>query len=279
MPSCARPRSTRPSAYDLVTGRATAIDRVATAVALDSGEHIDYDTLVLATGARNRMLPRSRASRTRVLSAHARRSRGDPPASGRRAGCRGDRRRIHRPRSRGRRANSGQAGHGDRRASAARWRAWSRRGVGILPRPARGQGCRHPVERDASRDSRKGSAVGRKNPPPGGSGDRRHRSRAEHGAGDRGWFAGGERHYRRPVPANCRRAHFRDRRLRRMSQSVCRKLSCDWNRCKTPWIRRPVSPRRSWAMERPMRRYRGFGPISTISTCRWRACRWDSTRW
>ena len=53
----------RPAAFyetqriDLITARAAAIDRFARKVVLDSGEHVEYDTLVLATGARNRMLP------------------------------------------------------------------------------------------------------------------------------------------------------------------------------------------------------------------------------
>ncbi|MBZ5632467.1 MAG: FAD-dependent oxidoreductase [Acidobacteriia bacterium] len=53
----------RPAAFyetqriTLVTARATAIDREARRVKLASGEQIEYDTLVLATGARNRMLP------------------------------------------------------------------------------------------------------------------------------------------------------------------------------------------------------------------------------
>ena len=42
---------------DLLTGRVTAIDRVARRVTLDVGERVEYDTLVLATGARNRLLP------------------------------------------------------------------------------------------------------------------------------------------------------------------------------------------------------------------------------
>jgi 3-phenylpropionate/trans-cinnamate dioxygenase ferredoxin reductase component len=43
---------------DLVTNRrVTEIYRAARRVILNSGEHIDYDTLVLATGARNRLLP------------------------------------------------------------------------------------------------------------------------------------------------------------------------------------------------------------------------------
>lgn len=53
----------RPAAFyetqriDLITARATAIDRLSRKVVLDSGEHVEYDTLVLATGARNRILP------------------------------------------------------------------------------------------------------------------------------------------------------------------------------------------------------------------------------
>ena len=53
----------RPAAFyethriTLVTARATAIDRGARRVTLDSAEQIEYDTLVLATGARNRQLP------------------------------------------------------------------------------------------------------------------------------------------------------------------------------------------------------------------------------
>jgi 3-phenylpropionate/trans-cinnamate dioxygenase ferredoxin reductase component len=40
----------------LVTARVAAIDRTSRRVTLDSGERIEYDTLVLATGARNRLL-------------------------------------------------------------------------------------------------------------------------------------------------------------------------------------------------------------------------------
>ena len=53
----------RPAAFyesqriTLVTARVTAIDRASRRVTLDSGDRIDYDTLVLATGARNRRLP------------------------------------------------------------------------------------------------------------------------------------------------------------------------------------------------------------------------------
>ena len=41
----------------LVTAHVAAIDRAARRATLDSGEQIDYDRLVLATGARNRQLP------------------------------------------------------------------------------------------------------------------------------------------------------------------------------------------------------------------------------
>src|ERR1051326_464949 len=53
----------RPAAFyetqriTLVTARVAAIDRASRRVTLDSGERIEYDTLVLATGARNRLLP------------------------------------------------------------------------------------------------------------------------------------------------------------------------------------------------------------------------------
>ena len=52
----------RPAAFyetqriTLVTARVSAIDPASRRVTLDSGEHIEYDTLVLATGARNRVL-------------------------------------------------------------------------------------------------------------------------------------------------------------------------------------------------------------------------------
>jgi 3-phenylpropionate/trans-cinnamate dioxygenase ferredoxin reductase component len=52
----------RPAAFyetqniTLVTARVAAIDRASRRVTLDSGEQIEYDTLVLATGARNRLL-------------------------------------------------------------------------------------------------------------------------------------------------------------------------------------------------------------------------------
>lgn len=63
----------RPAAFyeaqriTLVTGRATAIDRQARRITLDSGEHIAYDTLVLATGARNRVLPHEKVLYLRTL--------------------------------------------------------------------------------------------------------------------------------------------------------------------------------------------------------------------
>jgi 3-phenylpropionate/trans-cinnamate dioxygenase ferredoxin reductase component len=64
----------RPAAFyeahriDLVTGRVRAIDRVARHVVLDSEEHVDYDTLVLATGARNRLLDREGVFYLRTLA-------------------------------------------------------------------------------------------------------------------------------------------------------------------------------------------------------------------
>ena len=63
----------RPAAFyetqriTLVTARATAIDREARRVTLDSGERIEYETLVLATGARNRLLPHQGALYLRTL--------------------------------------------------------------------------------------------------------------------------------------------------------------------------------------------------------------------
>ena len=51
----------------LVTARATAIDRFARKVVLDSGAQIEYDTLVLATGARNRLLPHENVLYLRTL--------------------------------------------------------------------------------------------------------------------------------------------------------------------------------------------------------------------
>jgi 3-phenylpropionate/trans-cinnamate dioxygenase ferredoxin reductase subunit len=63
----------RPAAFyethriDLVTGRVTAIDRAARRITLDSGEQIAYDTLVLATGARNRLLPHEGVCYLRTL--------------------------------------------------------------------------------------------------------------------------------------------------------------------------------------------------------------------
>jgi len=63
----------RPAAFyetqniTLVTALATAIDRAARRVTLDSGKHIEYDTLVLATGARNRLLPHGNVLYLRTL--------------------------------------------------------------------------------------------------------------------------------------------------------------------------------------------------------------------
>jgi 3-phenylpropionate/trans-cinnamate dioxygenase ferredoxin reductase subunit len=63
----------RPAAFydtqkiDLVTGRVAAIDRLARRITLDSGEHVEYDTLVLATGARNRTLPHENVFYLRTL--------------------------------------------------------------------------------------------------------------------------------------------------------------------------------------------------------------------
>jgi 3-phenylpropionate/trans-cinnamate dioxygenase ferredoxin reductase subunit len=64
----------RPAAFyetqriTLVTARATAIDRDARRVTLDSGEPIEYDTLVLATGARNRTLAHENVFYLRTLA-------------------------------------------------------------------------------------------------------------------------------------------------------------------------------------------------------------------
>ena len=64
----------RPAAFyethriTLVTAHATTIDREARRVKLDSGEQIDYDTLVLATGARNRLLNREGVFYLRTLA-------------------------------------------------------------------------------------------------------------------------------------------------------------------------------------------------------------------
>ena len=52
----------------LVTARVSAIDRASRRVTLESGGHIEYDTLVLATGARNRMLPHPGAAYLRTLA-------------------------------------------------------------------------------------------------------------------------------------------------------------------------------------------------------------------
>jgi 3-phenylpropionate/trans-cinnamate dioxygenase ferredoxin reductase subunit len=63
----------RPAAFyetqriTLITARATAIDRDLRRVALDSGEHVEYDTLVLATGARNRLLSHEGVAHQHVL--------------------------------------------------------------------------------------------------------------------------------------------------------------------------------------------------------------------
>lgn len=54
---------------DLMTERrAASIDRAARMVKLDSGERIEYDRLVLATGARNRLLPRKGVFYLRTLA-------------------------------------------------------------------------------------------------------------------------------------------------------------------------------------------------------------------
>jgi 3-phenylpropionate/trans-cinnamate dioxygenase ferredoxin reductase subunit len=63
----------RPAAFyemqriTLVKGRVAAIDRASRRVALDSGDHIQYDTLVLATGARNRQLSHEGVAYENVL--------------------------------------------------------------------------------------------------------------------------------------------------------------------------------------------------------------------
>ncbi|MGH9646806.1 MAG: NAD(P)/FAD-dependent oxidoreductase [Bryobacteraceae bacterium] len=63
----------RPAAFyetqriDLITARVTKIDRASRRVMLDSGEHVEYDTLVLATGARNRLLPHRNVLYLRTL--------------------------------------------------------------------------------------------------------------------------------------------------------------------------------------------------------------------
>ncbi len=65
----------RPATYyaaqriDLITGRrAIEIDRFSRRVTIDSGERIEYDSLVLATGARNRLLPMESVVYLRTLA-------------------------------------------------------------------------------------------------------------------------------------------------------------------------------------------------------------------
>ena len=72
---------------ELISDHAVAIDRDARKLKLASGGALDYGHLVLATGARNRLLdiPNAKLAE-RALSAHPRRQRGSarsgsPPAS------------------------------------------------------------------------------------------------------------------------------------------------------------------------------------------------------
>lgn len=64
----------RPAAFyethriTLITARVTTIDRASRRVTLDSGERIEYDTLVLATGARNKLLPHENVLYLRTLA-------------------------------------------------------------------------------------------------------------------------------------------------------------------------------------------------------------------
>ena len=62
---------------ELIADRAVSIDRGARKLMLASGASLDYGHLVLATGARNRLLDIPNANLDgRALSAHARRKRG-----------------------------------------------------------------------------------------------------------------------------------------------------------------------------------------------------------
>ena len=122
---------------------ATRLDAAAGAVHLDDGTAVCADGIVVATGARARSWPGSDAPRRSARAAHGRRRAGPArrTAPGRAAG--GDRRRLHRWRSRLHRNEIGPGRHGGRgRAGAAgrpARRATRRRGrAGCTPSTAPG---------------------------------------------------------------------------------------------------------------------------------------------
>ncbi len=96
---------------ELIAGRAVSIDRAGHKVHLASGETLPYGHLVLATGARNRLLDLPNANLPdvkylRILD-DSEALRTDHAVE---VARRGDRRRLHRPRIRGHRADQGPRG-------------------------------------------------------------------------------------------------------------------------------------------------------------------------
>ena len=93
---------------ELIGDRAAFIDRAARRLVLASGAFLDYGHLVLATGARNRLLDIPNANLRRcALSANPRRERGVAAADCDGPACGGDRRRLHRAGIRRHRARQG----------------------------------------------------------------------------------------------------------------------------------------------------------------------------
>ena len=232
---------------DLISDRAVSIDRAARKVLLASGASLDYGHLVLATGARNRLLdiPNANLDSVRYLrtldesQALARLHRSGPAR-------RRDRRRIHRPGIRRDRAGQGPRSRRHRARAAGDGARGDRGNLGILSIAAhRG---RHPdSSRRAGHQHRERRQQGHRRQPQRraahqGRSDRgRRRRAAQCRTGGGGRAAGRGRHHRRRASADRRSRTSRRSAIARCMRARGSAARCGWSRCRTPPTTRAAS--------------------------------------
>ena len=234
---------------ELMSDHAVAIDRAARKLKLASGAALDYGHLVLATGARNRLLDLPNAALPNVRYLRILDDSEDLRA--RIAACK-------------RVVVIGAGFIGLEFAATARIKGLrSRRARACQPRDgARGHrgslrlfpeaSCRsrraHPSRRDGDRDRGRRRQGHRRQPqrrpaypgrPRRGRRRRHPECRACEGCGSSDRVG----HHRQRSSAHGRSEYFGDRRLRAVRQPALRRHACGWNPCRTPPIRRSASRR------------------------------------
>ena len=239
----------RDQTIELIADRAVSIDRGARKLKLASGASLDYWHLVLATGARNRLLdiPNADLEDVRYLrtldESEALRQRIAPgqrvvvigagfiglefAATARAKGLEVDVIEL------------GAARHGARgdRGNLGIFSSQAHRGR--YPHPSRRAGHRH---RGRRRPRHRGQPQ-RRPPYPGGPRRGRRRCPAQCRTGGRSRPEGGGGHHRRRAIADVRSGYFGDRRLRALRKPALRRARCGWSRCRTPPITRAASRR------------------------------------